>query len=173
MLWLRFGPAFEPAGQEHTVAPSRMVAPIPMRVLSSTVAAWMMAPCPAAQRSHLSAQGSHLPSFGSMCSCYAVRSAKPYADGRTSAALMVMALCMGEVSLTCSSAELGGTRGKRLTDGDIVAYDGGYNIALWIVPSYVHRHSILNVAVAANLDAVDITCSRGQAWILIGGNGKH
>ena len=30
-----------------TVAPSRMVAPMPTRVLSSTVAAWMMAPCPA------------------------------------------------------------------------------------------------------------------------------
>ena len=50
MLWVRFGLAFERAGQENTVAPSKMVAPIPMRVLSSTVAAWMMAPCPAAQR---------------------------------------------------------------------------------------------------------------------------
>ena len=78
----------------------------------------------------------------------------------------------GEVSLTCSSAELELTCGKRLTDGDIIAYDGGHNIALWIVPGYVHRHPILNVAVAADLDAVDITCSRGQTRILIGGKGK-
>lgn len=34
----------------HTVAPSRMVAPMPTRALSSTVAAWMMAPCPADRR---------------------------------------------------------------------------------------------------------------------------
>ena len=45
MLWERFAPAFERAGEELTVAPSKMVAPIPIRVLSSTVAAWMMAPC--------------------------------------------------------------------------------------------------------------------------------
>ena len=82
-------------------------------------------------------------------------------------------MCRGEISLTCSSAELGGTCGKRRADGDIVAYDGGHNIALWVVPGHVPRHPILNVAVAANLDAVDITCSGGQTRILIGGKGEH
>ena len=45
-----------------------------------------------------------------------------------------------------------------LTNGDIVAYDGGHHIALRIVPGNVHGHPVLDVTVAANLYAVDVSC---------------
>ncbi len=45
-----------------------------------------------------------------------------------------------------------------LTNGDIVAYDGGHHVALRIVPCNMHCHPVLDVTVAANLYAVDVSC---------------
>ena len=45
-----------------------------------------------------------------------------------------------------------------LTNGDIVAYNCWQGIALRIVPGNMHCHSVLDVAVAADLYVVHISC---------------
>ena len=55
----------------------------------------------------------------------------------------------------------------RLTNGDIIPYYGGYNIALRVVPGNMYCDPVLDVAVVSNLYAVDIPCTEYQAmaWL--------
>lgn len=54
-----------------------------------------------------------------------------------------------------------------LTNGDIIPYYGGHNIALRVVPGNMYRDPVLDVAVTSDLYAVHIPCTEYHAmeWL--------
>ncbi len=124
-----------------TSAPSRTVAPMPTSELSLMVHACTVAPCPAVARRAgqtptVTPWRPRQPLHAGCCCCWCV--APP-------------PLWRHCCRCCCS-----------LTDGDVVADDGGLGVAVDGVLGDVHHHIVLDVGVAAHVDAVHVACSQGS-----------